>query len=114
MFCRRSMLFERNLTASLTSSALARNMRLMSKLSCCVALWIACQTACGGGLQEEESAQDVITVSIGGVGYIGSFTQPGDWAPPAPSPWVGSRTFEVRSEERRVGKECRSRWSPYH
>src|ERR1051326_3117682 len=26
--------------------------------------------------------------------------------PPAPGP--------VRSEERRVGKECRSRWSPYH
>src|SRR5690348_17607792 len=22
--------------------------------------------------------------------------------------------LEVRSEERRVGKECRSRWSPYH
>src|SRR2546430_4902765 len=22
--------------------------------------------------------------------------------------------FERRSEERRVGKECRSRWSPYH
>ena len=22
--------------------------------------------------------------------------------------------FWVRSEERRVGKECRSRWSPYH
>ena len=21
---------------------------------------------------------------------------------------------EARSEERRVGKECRSRWSPYH
>ena len=31
----------------------------------------------------------------------------------------GSRTpkaelTENRSEERRVGKECRSRWSPYH
>ena len=37
----------------------------------------------------------------------------------------GSKTFKVhitdnsattsyRSEERRVGKECRSRWSPYH
>ena len=32
----------------------------------------------------------------------------------------GSKTTEiakeagVRSEERRVGKECRSRWSPYH
>ena len=23
-------------------------------------------------------------------------------------------TIEARSEERRVGKECRSRWSPYH
>ena len=23
-------------------------------------------------------------------------------------------TRDVRSEERRVGKECRSRWSPYH
>ena len=22
--------------------------------------------------------------------------------------------FQLRSEERRVGKECRSRWSPYH
>ena len=22
--------------------------------------------------------------------------------------------FIIRSEERRVGKECRSRWSPYH
>src|SRR5260370_38190252 len=26
---------------------------------------------------------------------------------PAPDEWM-------RSEERRVGKECRSRWSPYH
>ena len=22
--------------------------------------------------------------------------------------------YDLRSEERRVGKECRSRWSPYH
>ena len=27
--------------------------------------------------------------------------------------WV-ARSAKVRSEERRVGKECRSRWSPYH
>ena len=26
--------------------------------------------------------------------------------------WVSD--FSSRSEERRVGKECRSRWSPYH
>ena len=25
----------------------------------------------------------------------------------------GSNGFVIRSEERRVGKECRSRWSPY-
>src|SRR2546430_9905666 len=25
-----------------------------------------------------------------------------------------SNTLQTRSEERRVGKECRSRWSPYH
>ena len=28
--------------------------------------------------------------------------------------WAASAAFRARSEERRVGKECRSRWSPYH
>src|ERR1044072_9932388 len=27
---------------------------------------------------------------------------------------VAPRAHRLRSEERRVGKECRSRWSPYH
>src|SRR3712207_8365708 len=27
---------------------------------------------------------------------------------------LGHPDVAVRSEERRVGKECRSRWSPYH
>src|SRR3712207_9245891 len=27
---------------------------------------------------------------------------------------IGERIIVHRSEERRVGKECRSRWSPYH
>src|SRR3712207_9211120 len=27
---------------------------------------------------------------------------------------IGAGLVVVRSEERRVGKECRSRWSPYH
>ena len=26
----------------------------------------------------------------------------------------GAMGLIIRSEERRVGKECRSRWSPYH
>src|SRR5574340_1594341 len=33
-----------------------------------------------------------------------------DWA----SRPYGKNAFARRSEERRVGKECRSRWSPYH
>src|SRR5687768_17938477 len=42
------------------------------------------------------------------------------WLPPAgaaparPPPWSRRRRRASRSEERRVGKECRSRWSPYH
>ena len=27
---------------------------------------------------------------------------------------IATGEFAARSEERRVGKECRSRWSPYH
>ena len=27
---------------------------------------------------------------------------------------VDPKPSDLRSEERRVGKECRSRWSPYH
>ena len=28
--------------------------------------------------------------------------------------YSSGQKFVMRSEERRVGKECRSRWSPYH
>src|SRR5258708_31925073 len=28
--------------------------------------------------------------------------------------WLEEERKKLRSEERRVGKECRSRWSPYH
>src|SRR2546425_2879562 len=44
----------------------------------------------------------------------------GDRAPPAAHRLVGAAHHRAeclhrsRSEERRVGKECRSRWSPYH
>ena len=29
-------------------------------------------------------------------------------------PQIEKLVTQIRSEERRVGKECRSRWSPYH
>src|SRR5256885_7071182 len=35
-------------------------------------------------------------------------------APSASASSFFSSPFHRRSEERRVGKECRSRWSPYH
>src|SRR5437660_2142206 len=35
-------------------------------------------------------------------------------ARPGRGPHVGAVAARDRSEERRVGKECRSRWSPYH
>ena len=31
-----------------------------------------------------------------------------------PIVYIESYNYLTRSEERRVGKECRSRWSPYH
>ena len=42
---------------------------------------------------------------------------PGDKVTVEMSPYDLTRgriTWRSRSEERRVGKECRSRWSPYH
>src|SRR6266511_3783553 len=45
---------------------------------------------------------------------LGRLPEPGIPYPPAvQTPW-GQQVVSVRSEERRVGKECRSRWSPYH
>ena len=35
-------------------------------------------------------------------------------APATPMGAGGVGVIRIRSEERRVGKECRSRWSPYH
>src|SRR3712207_9489609 len=36
-----------------------------------------------------------------------------EWHPGELYPRVGFIVTNMRSEERRVGKECRSRWSPY-
>src|SRR5690349_24832530 len=35
-------------------------------------------------------------------------------APSASAIATSPRLYRTRSEERRVGKECRSRWMPYH
>ena len=50
--------------------------------------------------------------SLGVSPMMGRLITPADDAPTAPV--VVDISFGLRSEERRVGKECRSRWSPYH
>ena len=45
-------------------------------------------------------------------GYARNYLIPQGKAKPANK--ANLTAFEARSEERRVGKECRSRWSPYH
>ena len=35
-------------------------------------------------------------------------------APVCGNEFLDALAWATRSEERRVGKECRSRWSPYH
>ena len=37
-----------------------------------------------------------------------------DWTSYAAAAAAAAKSLQSRSEERRVGKECRSRWSPYH
>ena len=41
------------------------------------------------------------------------YTNPADFADMTPEDWAKEKEV-YGSEERRVGKECRSRWSPYH
>src|SRR5256886_14476729 len=51
-----------------------------------------------------------LTGGENGVNPVGRPYLPGVPFETDPVPWY----FLIRSEERRVGKECRSRWSPYH
>jgi len=44
-----------------------------------------------------------------GISYTDGLLAPGNYTYS-----LKARRIEDRSEERRVGKECRSRWSPYH
>src|SRR2546430_11697026 len=53
-----------------------------------------------------QTGRDPLQIRVGvatGVAVVGDLVGEG-----------GSQEQAVRSEERRVGKECRSRWSPYH
>ena len=52
---------------------------------------------------EQGNVRLVVTSALGPEGEIGEHVK-----------LHGDGVKTIRSEERRVGKECRSRWSPYH
>ena len=59
------------------------------------------------GMTRERATQVMLKVHREGIGVCGVF----------PRDIATTKVQQVaafRSEERRVGKECRSRWSPYH
>jgi len=71
--------------------------------------------------------KEIVTLGVEGVSptkQVGEYVEPEDWNDLISDPDVividTRNDYEVsigtfkRSEERRVGKECRSRWSPYH
>ena len=74
------------------------------------------QVGAGGVVQESGPAAPVN--ADGTSSYFGSpITAPGGGGGgtyPGVAGRVGGLKITRRSEERRVGKECRSRWSPYH
>ena len=65
---------------------------------------LLCQMAALPGLQP---VRVVLTLNQPEVGLTGLEQQPWPFE-------LVVHANQLRSEERRVGKECRSRWSPYH
>src|SRR6478752_6176168 len=55
--------------------------------------------------QAEDLTADVFREALAGIGKF-------EWRGVPFSAWL--LRIASRTEERRVGKECRSRWSPYH
>src|SRR3712207_9225888 len=87
----------------------------------------------GAGGAGGNAINDMISSGVGGVEYIAANTDSQDLNKSladsrlqlgekltrglgaGADPSIGKQAAEEdRSEERRVGKECRSRWSPYH
>src|SRR2546422_9201696 len=73
---------------------------------------------CGGKLKFSENRPEGLCTTCG---IFVEVLRPSEPKPPVRSlpAKVKIRTgttkeLQLRSEERRVGKECRSRWSPYH
>ena len=72
------------------------------------------------GMMAQQTNVDVIANNLANVNTIGYKSQSAEFKSllyqdlQAKTTSANGENKPVRSEERRVGKECRSRWSPYH
>ena len=66
------------------------------------------------GPQDEDTAVTVSFSNQADPGTLDTLTYSFDWNNDDVYEIVDQASASARSEERRVGKECRSRWSPYH
>src|SRR3989442_3779431 len=87
----------------------------------CVVLFFSSRrrhTRCGRDWSSDVCSSDLLEAhGPAARAGVGTFAYEFSW--PSPIPLLGAThalelPFVTRSEERRVGKECRSRWSPYH
>src|SRR3712207_413671 len=63
---------------------------------------------------EEIGVREAVRLKIPIIGLVDTNCDPGPVDYVIPGNDDAIRSCKLRSEERRVGKECRSRWSPYH
>src|SRR2546426_6194906 len=68
----------------------------------------------GSGLVGHAVARRLLAAAPRRIVLVALFEEEVKATAEALEPYRGRAAIEVRSEERRVGKECRSRWSPYH
>ena len=81
------------------------------------ALTVAMVTACGSDSEETSGKATEETTAEESSGYESEAASDGYVSPEDAVAAVGDedvQVLDVRSEERRVGEEGRSRWSPYH
>ena len=74
------------------------------------ALYLFAALAAGMGIAVQAAVNSRLAAGLGGQPLMGALISfaVGTLALALIACWL------LRSEERRVGKECRSRWSPYH
>ena len=105
-----------------TSSNLARLLVVLALIfSALCAHASAARAQPAGDPLEDQPAEDAVQgqIDAGKFRFNDHFTTP--FGPAYADIWLKQENFLAckppvgrRSEERRVGKECRSRWSPYH